>query len=42
MVSIYQSSKDTDSELPELQERYEFDSDDEKDSTGVTKINISS
>ena len=41
MVSIHQSDKDIDSELPELQERYKFDSDDEEDITGKLKINIS-
>ena len=41
MVSIYQSNKDTDNKLHELQERYEFDSDDEKYNNGVKKINIS-
>ena len=40
MVSIYQNNRDIDSELPELQDRYEFDSNDEEDSTGETKINI--
>ena len=41
MVNIYQSDKDTDSELPKLQEIYKFDSDDEDDSIGETKINKS-
>ena len=41
MVSIHQSDKDIDSELPELKERYKFDSDDEEDITGKLKINIS-
>ena len=41
MVSKDQSEQDTDNELPTLQERCEFTSDDEDDSIGETNINKS-